>query len=73
MERKTSKSGPTTPEYSEAVATKADKWVAACGGQEIEFVHRGIPWLYVYNPARNEHGYLNMETDIVQPEAPWFK
>lgn len=73
MERKTSKSSSTTPEYAEAVAVKADKWVSACGGNEIEFTHYGTRWLYVYNPARDEHGYLNLDTDIVQPEAPWTK
>lgn len=60
-------------EYSEAARNKDDKWVAACGGNEIEFTHYGTRWLYVYNPARDEHGYLNLDTDIVQPDAPWTK
>ena len=59
-----------TTEYAEAVAAKADKWVAACGGLELGFSHGGTLWLYVYNPGRDEHGYLNLHTDIVQPDAP---
>ena len=50
-----------------------DQWFPACGGKEIEFKHYGTRWLYVYNPVRDEHGYLNLDTDIVQPDAPWTK
>ena len=58
-------------EYAIAMAEKADRWVAACGGNEIPFTHEGTEWLYVYNCRTNEHGYLNLGTDIVQEHAPW--
>lgn len=54
-----------TPEYQQADDERADRWVPACGGQEVEFTHNGARWLYVWNPARNAHGYLNLDTDIV--------
>ena len=57
-----------TDEYREAVATNADRWVAACGGDEQPFSHNGTEYLYVFNPKRGEHGYLNQGTDIVEEE-----
>lgn len=54
-----------TPEYAQAVAEKADRWVAACGGLETPFLHNGAEWLYVFNPSTGEHGYLNLGTDLV--------
>ena len=39
-------------------------WQAACGGSEIPFVVNGTRWLYVWNGT--EHGYLNLDTDIVE-------
>ena len=56
----------TTAEYDLALATKADRWVAACGGHEKPFTHNGTEWLYVWNPSTGEHGYLNLGTDIVE-------
>ena len=44
---------------------QSDVWVAACGGRETVFTHDGVEWLYVWNPATREHGYLNVGTDIV--------
>lgn len=58
-----------TPEYVAAIGQ--DRWVAACGGREVEFLHHGIRWLYVYNHAQDAHGYLNLGTDIVQENAPY--
>ena len=52
-------------DYKNAVAMKADRWVAACGGKEDPFGFNGIMWLYVFNPDQGQHGYLNMSTDIV--------
>ncbi len=60
-----------TAEYINACESKADRWVAACGGHETPFFHNRTRWLYVYNPAKDEHGYLNLLTDIVQENAPW--
>jgi len=71
MERTTTREIIPSTEYLTAVKENADRWVAACGGSEEPFTHNGVRWLYVYNPRREEHGYLNMGTDIVQPEAPW--
>ena len=70
MERTSVKRRPTD-EYLKAQEQFADAWVPACGGYEEPFMHNGTRWLYVYNPARDEHGYLNMGTDIVQENAPW--
>jgi len=57
-----------TPEYAAAVEANADRWVPACGGLEVPFTRNGAEWLYVYNPRRDEHGYLNLGTDIVQED-----
>jgi hypothetical protein len=54
-----------TPEYAAAVAAEADTWVPACGGHEEPFLHNGKEWLYVFNPATGDHGYLEMGADIV--------
>lgn len=61
----------TSAEYAAAVAERADRWVPACGGQEVEFVHKGRRWLYVFNPATGAHGYLDLDADLVTPEGPW--
>ena len=63
----------TTAEYDRAVEEKADRWVAACGGVEEPFVHQTRTYLYVFNPASGEHGYLDIGTDIVHNTAPWEK
>jgi len=53
-------------EYKRAVGEKRDAWVVACGGLELPVVNfDGVRTLYVFNPASGEHGFLNMETDIV--------
>jgi hypothetical protein len=54
-----------TAEYKLAVAQRADRWVAGCGGNEIPFTYNGRRWLYVFNPATCRHGYLDLDTDIV--------
>ncbi len=60
-----------TPEYAQALAERADRWVPACGGAEEPFTHEGVRWLYVWNPATGEHAYLNLDTDLAQHDAPW--
>ena len=53
-------------EYQMARITRADRWVPACGGQEVPYIDRnGRKVLYVYNHATAEHGYLDCGTDIV--------
>lgn len=49
------------------MARALDAWVPACGGQELPFLADGTRWLYVWNAGRREHGYLNMDQDIVYP------
>ena len=48
-----------------------DRWEIGCGGCEVPFTLNGTRWLYVWNPYRSEHGYLNMSTDIVTPDHEW--
>lgn len=45
-----------------------DNWYPACGGTEVPFTSRGVRWLYVYNPVQHQHGYLNLDTDIVNTD-----
>ena len=54
--------------YSTAMAGKLDNWVPACGGDEQPFTFNGVRWLYVYNPAQHLHGYLNLDTDVVNTD-----
>jgi hypothetical protein len=42
-----------------------DLWLVAGGGSETPFTGRdGRRYLYVWNPAREEHGYLDLGTDL---------
>jgi hypothetical protein len=54
--------------YHLAGRDKLDTWVPACGGQEVPFTFEGTRWLYVWNPGRAEHGYLNLDNDRVYPD-----
>ena len=56
-------------EYNRAVAEGADRWVPACGGTEVPFTVDGTRYLYVYNPAIGESGYLNLDTDVIEIPA----
>ena len=58
----------TTAEYAEAVENKLDAWVPACGGHE----EPTFGFLYVFNPATVEHGWLDLSTDIVQFTSPYL-
>lgn len=60
-----------TAEYRLAQSTRADRWVPAACGHEEPFIHEGIRWLYVWNPATEQHAYLNLDTDVAQEHAPW--
>jgi len=39
--------------------------VVACGGTERPFTVNGTRWLYVFDMDARIHGYLNLDTDIV--------
>lgn len=54
-------------EYEIARIENADRWVPANGGTELPFTMHGRRFLYVYNHATGENGYLNMDQDIVYP------
>lgn len=71
MERTTNRNLIATHEFAIAQAENADCWVPACGGHEVPFQYRGTTYLYVYNHAKRDHGYLNLATDIVEPDGPW--
>jgi hypothetical protein len=55
-----------TSEYRLAMADKVDEWIPACGGHEEPFTVNHTRWQYMYNPATGEHGYLNLDTDIIE-------
>ncbi len=55
-------------EYDEAMATRADEWVAACGGKEVPFHYHGTRYLYVFNPSTSEHAYINLDTDLLEKD-----
>ena len=43
-----------------------NNWYPACGGTEEPFLARsGARLLYCYNPALQEHAYLNLNTDTI--------
>lgn len=48
------------------MADKVDEWIPACGGHEEPFTVNHTRWQYMYNPATGEHGYLNLDTDIIE-------
>jgi len=55
-----------TSEFYFARISNANRWVPACGGTETPFKSRsGITLLYCWNPATNQHAYLNVDTDII--------
>jgi len=59
------------PEHEIATATRRDVWVPACGGTETPARARdGRTYLYVWNPGRAQHGWLDMGTDIVTFDNP---
>ena len=43
-----------------------DNWIPACDGLEKPFTIHGTRWLYVWNPGQRIHGYLNLDTDMVE-------
>jgi len=63
----------TTAEYNQAKASRADRWVPACGGNEQPFLANGTNWLYCYNFGTGQHGYLNLDTDMIDPSPSFLK
>lgn len=57
-------------EYKDAVASKADRWVPACGGSETPVVRNGRRYLYCFNPARCSHAYLDLSNDTLVEDLP---
>ena len=55
-----------TLEYATARVGNLDRSVPACSGTETPFRTRtGATLLYVWNPARNAHAYLDCGSDII--------
>lgn len=60
-----------TETYQRAETMKADLWIPACGGTETPAKARdGRTYLYCWNAAREQHGWLDLGTDIVTLEDP---
>ena len=55
--------GRTTSQnlYFLACRERTDTWVPACGGDETPFTVDGVQWLYVWNPGKQMHKYLNLD------------
>jgi hypothetical protein len=58
-------------EYRTAVTGRHDTWVPACGGLEPVSLINGRRIQYVFNPARGEHGWLDLDTDLVSMDPPY--
>lgn len=53
-----------------AVKGNADIWVPANGGLETPTRYRsGFRLLYVYNPRRKEHGWIDCDRDFLLTES----
>jgi hypothetical protein len=51
---------------------RPDTWLPACGGTEQPFTCKGRRLLYCWNPARDEHAYLDLDTDLfLSNEEAW--
>jgi len=62
----------TIQEYNRARVMLSDTWVIACGGTEKPTKTRsGRTYVYVYNFRIDKHGWLDVETDIVQMDNPY--
>ena len=56
-------------EYIPKPAPIFGQWRAGCGGKEDPFICNGTRWLYVWDGI-DRHGYLNLDTDMIQEEHP---
>jgi hypothetical protein len=57
--------GETTEQW--AARVRRSGWVPACGGTEVPFDYCGRRVLYVVDLLSTEHGYVDLDTDIVWP------
>jgi predicted flavoprotein YhiN len=58
-------------EYHTARVSRADRWVIACGGTEQPTRYSDGRWyVYVYNFATGQNGFLGMDDDIVRDTHP---
>ena len=56
--------------YHLAVALHVDNWLPACNGTETPYYTRsGRRVLYCWNPATGEHGYIDMNSDILMTQS----
>jgi hypothetical protein len=60
-------------EYEAAVNQRLDTWVLANGGKEVPFTIGTTTYVYVWNPRRHKHGWLNMDTDMIEYQQPRFR
>lgn len=60
-------------EALEAGQNRADRWVAAAGGAEMPtYSSKRRAWfLWVFNPAKCEHAWLNLDRDMLECENPF--
>ena len=45
------------------------RWVAACGGTEQPMTVSGVHVLYCWNTGTGEHGYMNLDTDMIMVDG----
>ena len=56
----------TKEEFDSLCRQRADVYIPACGGTETPFTSRsGKRLLYVFHPASGNHGYINVDTDML--------
>jgi hypothetical protein len=48
--------------------TREDYWLVGCGGSEQPVLFNGRWLLYMWNPGRQKHGWLDIDTDIVEED-----
>lgn len=57
-------------DYLSALAANDDRWVTAACGTEVPVIRGGRWYLYVFNPGRIVHGWLDIGTDTVATDGP---
>jgi len=56
-------------EFDQAMDTLADRWVPGANGTEVPGLRNGRWVLYVFNPHTRRHGWLDLSTDVVEPDS----
>lgn len=60
-------------EFQYAISNRLNAWVPACGGTEVPFKARsGATLLYCFNPALQQHAYINVDTDMILEDHDAF-